>query len=95
VTNWWMEPEFRKLVVLREDLADVQHQIWAHWMKYLYSVSQEYPDGSMMIPANKAERWYRQMHTDFADLTIKEQMSDFEQADKVIKVVVGSQKESA
>ncbi len=69
---------------VRERLADVQHAIWAHWMRYQFSVCQRNEDGSMTIPADKAERWMRQMETSYADLTEQERESDREQADKVI-----------
>lgn len=39
------------------------------------------------MPAGKVERWKRQMETDFANLTEKEQVSDYEQADKVLEGV--------
>ena len=71
----------------RERVASIQHEIWSHWMQYLFSVSQEYSAGSMMIPADKALRWHRQMHTPYADLTEKEKDSDRDQADKVLSVL--------
>lgn len=51
---------------LREALADVQHAIWAHWMKYQFSVCIKNEDGSLTIPAEKVERWTRQMNTDYS-----------------------------
>jgi len=69
---------------LREKLADAQHMIWSHWMLYLFSVCPVNDDGSWTIPADKAERWLRQMKTDYADLTELEKNSDRRQADKVI-----------
>lgn len=69
---------------VRERLADVQHAIWAHWMRYQFSVCQPNGDGSVTIPADKVERWSRQMKTIYADLTEKERESDRDQADKII-----------
>jgi len=68
----------------RERLAAVQHDIWAHWMRYLYNVCVEQADGSVIIPAEKAARWRRQMDAAYADLTDREQESDRHQADKVL-----------
>lgn len=72
---------------LREALADVQDAIWAHWMKYQFSVCIKNEDGSLTIPAEKVERWTRQMNTDYSELTDKEQESDRHQADKTVEVI--------
>lgn len=72
---------------LREHLADVQHQIWSHWMNYLFNCCVLNEDGSMTIPADKVSRWQRQMITPYSQLTEKERESDRHQADKVIAVV--------
>ena len=75
---------------LREQLADVQHGIWAHWMRYQFSQCRRpdlADDGSLIIPADKVQRWQRQMDTEYADLSDKERESDRHQADKVLAVV--------
>ena len=77
---------------LREQIADVQHQIWAHWMKYMFTQCEtaedaETGDTVYIIPADKIERWTRQMNTDYSELTNKEQESDRDQADKVLSIV--------
>jgi len=69
---------------VRERLADVQHEIWAHWMRYMFTCGQFGPDGTWHMPAFKAERWQRQMDTPYSALTEQERESDREQADKVI-----------
>ena len=70
-----------------EKFANLQHEIWSHWMKYLFEVSIHNNDGSVTIPAKKVTRWKRQMKTKYADLSAKEQKSDIEQAIKVINLV--------
>lgn len=72
---------------LLEELADVQHQIWSHWMVYLFSRCRRNPDGSVTIPDDLVVRWKRQMATDYADLTEREKNSDREQARKVMDVL--------
>jgi len=72
---------------LRECIADVQHAIWAHWMKYMFSCGAFNPDGSWVMPADKAKRWTRQMNTPYSELTEKERMSDRDQADKILVVL--------
>jgi hypothetical protein len=69
---------------LRERLAFVQHQIWAHWMNYLFSVSVQNPDGSITIPFEKVERWKRQASVAYDSLSNEEKESDKEQADKIL-----------
>lgn len=75
------------LSAFREKLANVQHQIWAHWMRYLFSVCEHNEDGSYTIPATMATRWQRQIETDYDKLSDAERDSDREQADKVISVL--------
>ena len=72
---------------LRERIAAVQHKIWAHWMKYLFSVNEKNDDGSFTIPADKVTRWQRQMETPYVDLTENERTSDRDMADWVLGVV--------
>lgn len=79
----------------RERLAATQHSIWAYWMRYMFSVGQFLADGSWLMPAEKAERWQRQMNTDFSDLSEQEKDSDRRQADKILKALVPSKKKQA
>ncbi|KKN74819.1 hypothetical protein LCGC14_0387120 [marine sediment metagenome] len=72
---------------LRERLADVQHEIWAHWMQYLCSTCYVYDDETCELPVNKVRRWRRQMETPYAELCEAEKESDREQADKVLAVL--------
>jgi len=74
-----------------KELADVQHEIWSHWMKYLFEVSIQNDDGTVTIPADKVENWKRQMVTRYADLSSKEQESDLEQAEKVMALLKNKQ----
>lgn len=71
-----------------EKLADVQHAIWSHWMKYLFSVCVENEDGSVTIPCDKVSRWKRQMETEYKDLSELEKASDRNQAVKIINQLV-------
>lgn len=72
---------------LREALADVSHEIWAHWMRWQFSVGTFNEDGTWTMPAAKVERWQRQMETPYAKLTEGEKGSDREQADKILAVL--------
>lgn len=68
-------------------LADQQHEIWSHWMRYLFSCCAPAGDGSMLIPVEKVERWQRQMQTPYGSLSEYEQGSDINQAMKIIAVL--------
>lgn len=69
------------------ELADLQHEIWSHWMKYVFEISIQNEDGTVTIPAQKVERWKRQMNTKYDDLSDSEQISDIEQAEKILDLI--------
>ena len=77
--------------MIRELIASKQHEIWAHWMSYLFSVCIENTDGSVTIPASKVTRWKRQVATSYDDLSESEKNSDRNQADKIINELEKSQ----
>lgn len=72
---------------MREALSDASHSIWSHWMKWMFSVGTFNKDGTWTMPADKAERWQRQMNTSYAELPDNEKNGDREQADKILKVI--------
>lgn len=82
--------------MFREKIASCMHDIWAHWMKYLYSKCHRLgnSDGpahdkdDLVIPKEYVERWQRQMVTPYDILSEKEKDSDREQADKVLAIKV-------
>lgn len=79
---------------LREKLAAIQHEIWAHWMKYLFSVGAvRGKDGAHIIYPKSVQRWKRQMQTPYNKLSEEEKESDRHQADKVLAVVQGQLQE--
>ena len=69
-----------------EELADLEHDSWARWMKHLFSVSDKNEDGSVTIPKDKVDRWQRQLKTNYEDLTNKEKESDRKEVRKFIRV---------
>lgn len=69
---------------LRENLADISHQIWSDWMEYLFSKCYANQNGSAIIPTSLVTRWRRQIETSYGELSPEEKNLDREQADKII-----------
>ncbi len=67
-----------------ENLSDVQHAIWSHWMEYLFSMCVDNPDGSKCIPSGLVERWSRQLETKYVDLSESEKDADRQEAIRII-----------
>lgn len=70
---------------LYERVAAIQHDIWAHWMRYLlgsktFPITSE-PTGRGLREAD-VQQWLRQIDTPYADLTEREKASDREQVDR-------------
>lgn len=59
-----------------DEFAEAQHEIWSAWMRWQFSLCTENDDGSVIIPSEKVDRWFRQMNTKFADLSEEEKDSD-------------------
>jgi hypothetical protein len=74
----------------REQLADLMHEIWCHWMQHLFAVTETQEDGSQLISLKQAARWARQVGTVYADLAEEEKESDRRQADKIIALLGGN-----
>jgi len=73
---------------LREQLADLSHDIWTSWMEWQFSVCEQGDkDNSLRIPADKVTRWARQIRTPYSELSEQEKDSDREQADKILAVL--------
>lgn len=68
----------------REALADVSHEIWSSWMRWMFTVGTFNADGTWTMPAGLDERWTRQLNTPYADLSEREKDSDREQADRIL-----------
>ena len=62
--------------------ADLEHEIWSAWMKYMFSKGVKNDDGTWTMPAWAVERWARQMNTPYSGLSEQERESDREQVHK-------------
>lgn len=73
---------------LTELLAQYSHDVaWSGWMKFMFAQGTLGADGTWTMPADKVQRWTRQMNTPFKELQPKEQASDFEQAEAIRAVI--------
>jgi hypothetical protein len=72
---------------MREELAALAHDQWAGWMRYLFDLSRDNPDGTITVPSKLVERWRRQMATPYAQLPPNEQDSDRVEANRVLAVL--------
>ena len=72
---------------LYERLAEVEHERWADWQKYIMSdvfkiVNNEYDIITLSMPIKQWEEWERLVNTRYKKLTDKEKNSDREQVDR-------------
>lgn len=78
---------------LREKLADLCHEQWSGWMKYLFSkcISEtgqfDKDTGNLVIPKWAVDRWKRQLNTPYFELSEQEKESDRKEADKILLLI--------
>ena len=70
-----------------EILASWVHDVWSHWMGYVFSKSIPNEDGSYTIPADLVQRWQRQIDTFYEDLPEEEKHSDRAFAKEIIQIM--------
>ncbi len=71
---------------LRERLANLCHEQWSGWVKYMFSKGAFSENGTWTMPVEFVQRWYRQMNTPYSELLESERNSDRTEADKFLKV---------
>lgn len=82
-------PDIRaRLDAAIDRLADIEHERWSHWQKYMHEKGVRQEDGSMVIPADLVAQWDKQIETPFAELSEDEKDSDREQVRKYLPAVV-------
>ena len=64
---------------LFEKLADIEHQRWADWQKYVHSKCIKNSDGTLIIPKWAVEQWERQINIPYSELIEDEKEKDREQ----------------
>ncbi|WP_026116244.1 hypothetical protein [Nocardiopsis valliformis] len=69
-------------------LASIEHERWAHWQRYVHERCERREDSSLVIPAELAKRWEKQIKTQYEDLTDEEQESDREQVRRYLPFII-------
>lgn len=80
---------------LLEELAASEHERWSHWQRYLHDQCVPGPDGSLVIPGDKARRWSTQMSTPYSELSDEERESDREQVRRYLPIIARKLDEAA
>lgn len=75
---------------MREKLAAYAHKAWSGWIMYMFDKCVSGQDGTLIIPKEFVERWYRQASTGYVGLPEDEKKSDREEADKITDVFCGT-----
>jgi len=70
--------------MLREKLANLCHDQWSGWTKYLFSKGIFNSDGTWTMPKWAVDRWQKQMNTYYENLSEEEKNSDRFEADKFL-----------
>lgn len=78
--------------VLYEKIKEIQHEIWADWMKYLFSVGFYHPieckeEPIYAIPYEFHRSWTRKIETKYSDLSEREKKGFREPAQKIMDVL--------
>jgi len=71
-----------------DELADIEHERWAHWQRYMHSKCEHRSDGALVIPPDLVAQWERQIATPYSGLSEKEKESDREQVRKYLLTIV-------
>jgi RNA polymerase-interacting CarD/CdnL/TRCF family regulator len=80
----------RGLSDLTEVLAEIEHERWAHWQRYMHGKGKRLQDGSLVIPAELVERWERQLQTPYSDLDETEKQSDRNQVERYLQTILNA-----
>ena len=92
-----LEPTISEIGKYEEQISACIHDIWRHWMKYLFSKCKQINiDDSLhvVIPKNYCKLWEYKMNCDYSALKLYERESDKDQAEKIIEAIHKAIKEA-
>jgi len=67
---------------LFEKLAEIEHDRWSSWQKYMHSLCVKSDTGQMIIPRDRWDHWEQQIVTQYSDLSEHEKEMDRDQVRK-------------
>ncbi len=70
-----------------EALADKEHESWGNWMRWLFQICKENPDGSVTITPDLVKRWQRQIGTSYNSLSEEEKQYDRDEVMKKMQII--------
>ncbi len=83
-----IEEVIKILINSREQLADIEHQRWSDWQKYMHSKMIDNGKGFLEIDEEFINRWATQIRTPYSELSEKEKDSDREQVERYLPMLV-------
>ena len=83
------------LAGLVEKLAQLEHERWSHWQRYLHSRGTLQRDGSLLLSARDVQNWDREINTSYAELSDQQKESDREQVRKYLPLIAQALKSAA
>jgi len=69
-----------------EHMAEVVHEVWCMWMRYLFTKGWALQDKGFKIDTESVSRWKRQMNTPYAQLSEDEKQSDRDIARRYLNI---------
>jgi hypothetical protein len=75
---------------LTEALANVEHERWSHWQRYMHSKCKRMSDGSLIVPPELVDQWERQLATSYSELSEAEKESDREQVRRYLPIILAA-----
>lgn len=73
---------------LIERLADLEHERWSGWMRYLFTKGYGRDDGTFVMDAESVHWWSHLMETPYAELTERSKESDRQEVRKTLALLV-------
>lgn len=77
----------KKGKIIIEILADVEHERWSGWMKYMVSRMTQRSDGTLQFNDDDFGRWMQQAITPYKDLPEHSKESDRKEARTTIEAL--------
>jgi hypothetical protein len=76
------------VTTLLEALAEIEHERWSHWQRYMHSKCEHKRDGSLVIPFELVSQWERQITAPYQDLSESEKNSDRDQVRRYLPTIL-------